>query len=217
MSLLTSIFGETGRQQERRRKRRGEDDDDGMSSYDLFGPKVVDAAAHPIAAARKSRPESAVETTTTMTTTTMGGEGTTNDVDECEIANSSQIAVDEEDGAEEEEGTIDDRAKELATGARNESREEEEEDDEKSRTIFVGNLPPDISRRALANMFRTCGIVISSRLRSLAVTGVKLPPEQAGNQVRTKTVVELSWLIYSAQTSSTDDLPILDITYYLRR
>ncbi len=56
--------------------------------------------------------------------------------------------------------------------------------EEEERTIFVGNLPPDISRRSLAGIFKPCGSVASTRLRSIAVAGVKLPPEQAGNQVR---------------------------------
>ncbi len=60
----------------------------------------------------------------------------------------------------------------------------EELKEEEERTIFVGNLPPDISRRSLAGIFKRCGIVASTRLRSIAVAGVKLPPEQAGNQVR---------------------------------
>ena len=55
--------------------------------------------------------------------------------------------------------------------------------DEEERTIFVGNLPPDISRKALAGIFKECGKVASSRLRSVAVAGVKLPPSQVGNQV----------------------------------
>ena len=56
--------------------------------------------------------------------------------------------------------------------------------EEEERTIFVGNLPPDITRRSLAGIFKPCGTVVSKRLRSMAVAGVKLPPEQAGNQVR---------------------------------
>ena len=55
--------------------------------------------------------------------------------------------------------------------------------EESERTIFVGNLPVDITRKALASIFKPCGTVLSTRLRSVAVSGVKLPPEQAGNQV----------------------------------
>lgn len=54
--------------------------------------------------------------------------------------------------------------------------------EEEKRTIFVGNLPPEITRRSLAVLFKPCGIIASARLRSIAVSGVKLPPEQAGNQ-----------------------------------
>lgn len=60
--------------------------------------------------------------------------------------------------------------------------DKEKREEEEKRTIFVGNLPSDITRRALAAIFKPCGEVSSSRLRSVAVAGVKLPPEQAGNQ-----------------------------------
>ena len=62
------------------------------------------------------------------------------------------------------------------------SADKEKREEEEKRTIFVGNLPADITRRALAGIFKPCGEVSSSRLRSVAVAGVKLPPEQAGNQ-----------------------------------
>ena len=64
--------------------------------------------------------------------------------------------------------------------------------EEEERTIFVGNLPPDITRRSLAGIFKPCGTVVSTRLRSMAVAGVKLPPEQAGNQVIVCSVLVLS-------------------------
>ena len=73
-------------------------------------------------------------------------------------------------------------AKPSLNPSKKKTREELKE--EESRTIFVGNLPPTITRRALAAIFKSCGNVLSARLRSQAVTGVKLPPEQAGNQVR---------------------------------
>ena len=58
-----------------------------------------------------------------------------------------------------------------------------EDDEEQRRTIFVGNLPSSTSRKTLASMFKSCGAVASARIRSLSAGGVKLPKEQAGNQV----------------------------------
>lgn len=43
-------------------------------------------------------------------------------------------------------------------------------------------MPPEMTRRSLAAVFKPCGAIASARLRSVAVSGVKLPPEQAGNQ-----------------------------------
>lgn len=56
--------------------------------------------------------------------------------------------------------------------------------DEDECTIFVGNLPLDVTRKQLESMFKECGKVKSSRLRSVGTTGVKVAPEHAGNQVR---------------------------------
>jgi RNA recognition motif-containing protein len=68
-----------------------------------------------------------------------------------------------------------------------ESRESKEKNDallklEEDRTVFVGNLASGTSRKALASLFKTCGKVKSSRIRSVATAGVKVAPEHAGNQ-----------------------------------
>lgn len=57
-----------------------------------------------------------------------------------------------------------------------------ENDEANDRTIFVGNLPLSITRKQLAQIFKHCGRVHSTRIRSQSVTGVKLPPQQKGNQ-----------------------------------
>lgn len=56
--------------------------------------------------------------------------------------------------------------------------------DDETRTIFVGNLPLEITRKQLGSVFRECGKIKSSRLRSFGTSGVKVAPEHAGNQVR---------------------------------
>jgi hypothetical protein len=56
--------------------------------------------------------------------------------------------------------------------------------DDEHRTIFVGNLPLETTtRKSLKALFSNCGKVESVRLRGLPTTGVKLPPQLAGNQV----------------------------------
>ena len=56
----------------------------------------------------------------------------------------------------------------------------------KDRTIFVGNLPlVTTTRKSLAKLFRGCGPIESTRIRSVPVVlgvGVKLPQSMAGNQ-----------------------------------
>lgn len=61
-------------------------------------------------------------------------------------------------------------------------------DNVEERTVFVGNLPIDTTRKSLASMFKSCGKVESSRLRSVAAAGVKLPTERAGDQNLVKKV-----------------------------
>lgn len=66
--------------------------------------------------------------------------------------------------------------------------EAQEEDTVDDRTIFVGNLPLATTRKSLASLFKRCGKVESSRLRSVATTGVKLPPGKEGDQNLVKRV-----------------------------
>jgi nucleolar protein 12 len=62
--------------------------------------------------------------------------------------------------------------------------EEEAKNNVDERTIFVGNLPLTTTRKSLASLFKSCGKVESSRLRSVAAAGVKLSTDRAGDQVR---------------------------------
>ena len=57
-------------------------------------------------------------------------------------------------------------------------------EEEEQRTVFVGNLPESIDRKELASMFKSCGKIKSTRIRSVATAGVKVVAEHAGNQVR---------------------------------
>ena len=61
-------------------------------------------------------------------------------------------------------------------------------EDEEERTVFVGNLPLSTTRRSLAKVFGDCGKVQSTRLRSVAVAGVKVPHNRAGDQNLVKKV-----------------------------
>lgn len=69
-----------------------------------------------------------------------------------------------------------------------EKEEKIKKEDVNELTVFVGNLPVDTTRKTLAKIFKSCGKVTSSRIRSVAVAGVKLPQSQAGNQDLVKKV-----------------------------
>lgn len=60
--------------------------------------------------------------------------------------------------------------------------------DDEARTVFVGNLPLEITRKQLETIFRECGKIKSSRLRSFGTSGVKVAPEHSGNQNLVKKV-----------------------------
>lgn len=64
------------------------------------------------------------------------------------------------------------------------SSDNHQTEDEEKRTVFVGNLPLSFvqRKRKLDQIFQDCGKIQSSRLRSIATEGVKVPPQQAGNQ-----------------------------------
>ena len=92
----------------------------------------------------------------------------------------------ENDAAETKEEERDATPNKEEDGRNKKSKEEL--DEEEARTIFVGNLPPSTTRRSLASIFKHCGKVSSTRLRSMATDGVKLAPEHAGNQNLVKKV-----------------------------
>ena len=77
-----------------------------------------------------------------------------------------------------------------------------DDNDVEERTIFVGNLPLHTTRKSLSKIFHDCGPIVSTRIRSVAVTGVKLPPSHAGNQNLVKKVCSNTKQIDTAAKSS---------------
>lgn len=68
--------------------------------------------------------------------------------------------------------------------------------DEEDRTVFVGNLPLSTTRKKLFNLFKHCGAIKSTRLRSIAATGAKVT--EKGNQNLVKKVCLNKTLIDSS-------------------
>lgn len=89
--------------------------------------------------------------------------------------------VDDKESKDDKDETHDDEA--IAHDVDDDDDQKNDADD---RTVFVGNLPVGTTRRDLQRYFKSCKTKIkSTRIRSVATLpdeGVKLPPQQAGNQ-----------------------------------
>ena len=144
---------------------------------DLFGGAILP----PIVV----NPRPTAATTTTKKKTNTISSFVNNDSEDDDDDNDDELTH-EETSSSEDIGTAAAAATATTTTVKKTKREivREETSNKLQRTIFVGNLPPDITRGALASLFAStfdCGKVESARLRSIPVTGVKLPPQYAGN------------------------------------
>ena len=153
MSLVSSIFGSSS------------GDKSTASSTDLFAKVSIPTSLHK----KSSSPPSKKKKDDKKN-------------DDKDDSSSSSSSSESESATKEQSTTQPNTTEETTTKSINKPTKEQLKE-ESERTIFVGNLPVDITRKALASIFKPCGTVLSTRLRSVAVSGVKLPPEQAGNQV----------------------------------
>merc|ERR1711862_638058 len=87
----------------------------------------------------------------------------------------------------------------TTTTSNTKGKESSNNHEKEKRTIFVGNLPLNTTtRKTLRKLFQHCGKIESTRIRSQAIHGVKLPPEKAGNQNLVKKIcANNKELIYS--------------------
>jgi nucleolar protein 12 len=72
---------------------------------------------------------------------------------------------------------------EAANGTDSNVEDDQNKASEEERTIFVGNLSlATTTRKSLAAIFKDCGPIVSARIRSVPVKGIKLPQSRAGDQ-----------------------------------
>lgn len=110
-----------------------------------------------------------------------------------DIANASPAGKKRKSNEKKGESKQDNNTSEVATKIDDDDCDEKKVDtksssNEQECTVFVGNLPMDITRKSLESMFKECGKIKSSRLRSYGTDGVKVAPEHAGNQNLVKKV-----------------------------
>ena len=153
MSLLSSIFGSSS------------GDKSASSSTELFAKVSIPSSLHKKSSAPPSKKDDKKSKK------------------EDDKDDSSSSSSGDSESSTKEQSTTQSTTEETTTTKSISKPTKEQLKQESERTIFVGNLPVDITRKALASIFKPCGTVLSTRLRSVAVSGVKLPPEQAGNQV----------------------------------
>jgi len=168
MSLLGSIFGNK--------------DDDGNKKEKLSGMFKKSAALperpkhEPILAKRRAPKD---------------------DAEESSSKKKKRRKTKEEKEAEAADGSN----KEAAADDDKEKGDDDEKDEKKideARTVFVGNLPlATTTRKSLAAIFKDCGPIESTRIRSVPVAGTKLPPNRKGDQNLMKKV--------SANTNQVDE------------
>ena len=148
-------------------------------------------------------------TATTTTTTNTISSIVNNDSEDDDDDNDDELAH-EDTSSSEDIGTAA-AATTTTTTVKKTKREIQEETRNKlQRTIFVGNLPPDITRKALASLFASafdCGTVESARLRSVPVTGVKLPPQYAGDRKLMRKVCVNTGRVVGRDSAMATDTP----------
>jgi nucleolar protein 12 len=99
----------------------------------------------------------------------------------------------DDDDKEKEKVDDDDKGDDANKNEKDGKKKMDEE-----RTIFVGNLPlATTTRKSMATLFKDCGPIESTRIRSVPVTGTKLPPNRKGDQNLMKKV--------SANTNQVDE------------
>jgi len=160
MTLMSSIFGEAAPASATPTNPEGE-------SPDLFGTET----SVPVQAALQKKSASAKK-----------GVKKATPASDKKLKNKDESSSNTDEGQSSATQPNQEDDTQTSSSVNNKKKTKEQLKEEEDRTVFVGNLPPDISRKSLAGIFKSCGNVISARLRSMAVAGVKLPPEQAGNQ-----------------------------------
>ena len=104
--------------------------------------------------------------------------------DDSESSNSDSESGDEKETENKnDDDDIDQTTEEKETIKKEDGDDDAVDEAAKERTIFVGNLPiASTTRKTLAKLFKDCGPISSTRIRSVPVKGVKLPQQRAGDQ-----------------------------------
>lgn len=95
-----------------------------------------------------------------------------------------EIPSDEEESAEEDEESLEDQGKPSETkprqnGSTKKSAKISNDASKRDRTIFVGNLPKEVSHKEVAKLFSKYGKISSLRLRSAPVADSRVPKKVA--------------------------------------
>mmetsp|Transcript_39323 Transcript_39323/g.86313 ORF Transcript_39323/g.86313 Transcript_39323/m.86313 type:complete len:447 (+) Transcript_39323:89-1429(+) len=190
MSLLSSIFGggatATTTTSASRHDAVKNESHSGGSLSSLFdgSTKLPEAKRTNVAAAKIAASSSASGISPSKEERRNEKEASSDDDDGDSSSDESGAASEKKSEAGQDTVAVDDEV----GSSKDNSNNNDVDDNSEERTIFVGNLPPSTTRKSLASLFKSCGKISSTRLRSVAVEGVKLPPDQAGNQKLVKKV-----------------------------
>mmetsp|Transcript_7450 Transcript_7450/g.15548 ORF Transcript_7450/g.15548 Transcript_7450/m.15548 type:complete len:429 (-) Transcript_7450:2251-3537(-) len=177
MSLLSSIFGSEPSNEE------------GNSS--LFDKKrALDESDDDVSASDEKRQKKNDDNSDDSSSSDSDGSGSddgssSSSEDEQEEKDSSDITEEPTTATNKDEDAA---PKEEAPTVENDTKQDGKTDESGERTVFVGNLPCAFTRKGLEKLFRPCGAIDSTRIRSVATTGVKVPQSAKGNQKLVKKV-----------------------------
>lgn len=153
MSLLGSIFGDESKQKKNK---------EGLSGLFQNKTELPDRPNHELVSTINSKRKQ--EETKTPTTSKKKRKELKKDKNQTDSKNETKQKDD------------------TSTTFGNKNIDNEGHEKNQDRTIFVGNLALATTRKQLTTLFKDCGPIASTRIRSVPVKGIKLPRERAGDQ-----------------------------------
>mmetsp|Transcript_19148 Transcript_19148/g.24643 ORF Transcript_19148/g.24643 Transcript_19148/m.24643 type:complete len:431 (+) Transcript_19148:102-1394(+) len=191
MSLLSSIFGaDTSTKEENsslfKKRPLPRDEDGGKVVKEVKEKKQKGRVVKEVTEKKEKKEDESSDSESEGSSSSSDSESD-EEVDSKVVEKADSSKVNNEE-SKVDTATADGEATGVEGEATGDNAKSDKSKDAADRTLFVGNLPSSFTRRSLEKLFRPCGAVESTRIRSVATTGVKVPKKSAGNQKLVKRV-----------------------------